>query len=379
MRARRGLGGLFIGRWFGIEFYLHFSWFFIAVFVTHELATVFFPMEFMDRPTRHYYAMGAVAAALFFLSILLHELGHSVVSQRCGIPVPRITLLLIGGVAEIAREPDDARSELKIALGGPAVSLVLVAVFAALERGCAARGWLSAMVVADWLWKTNLALLVFNLFPGYPLDGGRVLRAILWARSGRLRRSTWITSRIGVGLAWLLLTLGLYLLIIHGEWSACVLLIIAIFLKGAAEAGYANAVQREVLAGVSVRDFTPAPVATLPASLPLSLAVEDFFRTGQHTAYPVCDDDGTFRGLLQLADLKTVPRARWPFTTAGDLVASGRGNALVLSANDAAARAMRRLLAPGSAPHAVLDGGKVIGLVTAADLKRFIEIRTALE
>jgi len=339
---------------------------------------VLFPMEFIGLPQRDYYAMGAAAAALFFLSILLHELGHSVVSQRCGIPVPRITLLLIGGVAQIAREPDDARSELKIALGGPAVSLLLVVVFAAIERLCTARGWLGGMIVADWLWKTNLALVIFNMFPGYPLDGGRVLRAILWARSGRLRRSTYIASRIGVGFAWLLLTLGLYLLIIHGAWNACVLVIIAIFLKGAAESGYLHAVPREVLAGVCVSDFMSAPAATLPASLPLSLVVEDHFRTTNRTAYPVCDGDGEFRGLLQLSDLKTVPRERWPFTTAGDLVADGQAG-LSIRADESAARAMRRLLSSSASPLAVLESGRVVGVVASSDLKRFIEIRTALE
>jgi Zn-dependent protease len=379
MSRRRGLGGLFIGRWFGIEFYLHYSWFFIAAFVTYELATVLFPMEFIGLATRDYYAMGVTAAALFFLSILLHELGHSLVSQRCGIPVPRITLLLIGGVAEIAREPDDARSELKIALGGPVVSLLLVGIFAALEQASAGQDWLHAMLVAGWLWKANLVLVIFNMFPGYPLDGGRVLRAILWARSGRLRRSTQLTSRIGIGFAWLLLTLGLYQLIIHGQWNGCFLVLIAIFLKGAAEAGYANAVQREVLAGVQVRDFMAPAAPTLPATLPLSLAVEEYFLAGHRAEYPVCDADGDFRGVLRVQDCKAVPRARWPFTTVGDVVAGGGASARCIGADDSAARAMRRLLAPNGEVLAVLDGGRVIGMVAPVDLRRFIEIRTTLE
>jgi len=372
-------GRLGIGRYFGIDFYLHYSWFFVAALVTYQLATVFFPMEFMGLRVRAYYAMGATAAALFFLSILLHELGHSVVSQRCGIPVPRITLLFIGGLAEISREPDDAPSELKIALGGPVVSLGLVAIFAALERLCEAQGWLAAMLVADWLWKTNLALVVFNLFPGYPLDGGRVLRAILWWHSGRLRRSTYITSRIGIGFAWLLLTLGLYLLIVHRQWNAGVLVIIGLFLKGAAEGGYAHAVQRELLAGVRVSDFMTTPPRTLPDTLPLNVAVEYHLRASHYPAQPVCDSDGFFRGMLQLADLKRVPRVRWPFTTAGDLVAHGEAGALGIDAGESAARAMRRFAAPGPRTLAVLEGGRVVGVVSRSDLARFIEIRIALE
>ena len=136
MSERRTISGLYIGRWLGIEFYLHYSWFILATIVTYELATVFFPGEIHGLTRGVYFGMGGAAAALFFLSIILHELGHSVVSQRCGIPVPRITLLFIGGLAEIAREPDDAKSELKIALGGPAVSVVLVFVF-----GLGMVGW----------------------------------------------------------------------------------------------------------------------------------------------------------------------------------------------------------------------------------------------
>jgi Zn-dependent protease len=124
--------GVFIGRYFDIEFYLDASWFLIAAIVTYSLALEVFPTFLPDRSTTLYFILGGGAALLFFLSILLHELGHSIVSQRCGIPVPRITLLFIGGLAEIAREPDDARSELKIALGGPIVSVLLAGLFGAL-------------------------------------------------------------------------------------------------------------------------------------------------------------------------------------------------------------------------------------------------------
>ncbi len=376
---RRAITGLYIGRWFGIEFYLHYSWFLLATLVTYELATGFFPLEIGGFDRRVYFEMGAVAAALFFLSILLHELGHSIVSQRCGIPVPRITLLFIGGVAEISREPDDAKSELKIALGGPAVSLILVVVFGLLARLCEARGWLGAHVVADWLSKTNLALVIFNMFPGYPLDGGRVLRALLWARTKRLRWATFVTSRIGIGFSWGLLTLGLYLLIIEKQWNAFVLVIIAIFLKGAAESGYNAAVQREVLAGVRVRDFMTANPATLPDTLPLNLAVDDYFLAHHHKAYPVCSSDGEFRGLLRVDRLKSVPREKWPYTTTGDAVAEAGTDSLSIEASASAARAMRLLLAAGTSRLAVVEDGKVIGMVTRRDIAGFIDIHTELE
>ncbi len=371
--------GVFVGRWFGIEFFLHYSWFLIATIVTFTLSTDAFPQWLPGQGAGVYFAMGIGAAALFFLSILLHELGHSLVSQRCGIPVPRITLLFIGGIAEIAREPDDARSELKIALGGPAVSVALIGAYAALAGLSNWLGWAPAEAVCWWLAMTNLSLVVFNMIPGYPLDGGRVLRSILWARSGKLRQSTFITTRIGIGFSWMLIALGMWLLLWQRNWNGLVFFVIAIFLKNAAESGYANAIQREVLGGVKVRDImTPNPIC-LPASLPLSRAADEFFLTHHHVAYPVCGDDGDFRGLLRLELLKTVPREKWPYTSAGDLVAESGSVALQIGADEQAGRAMRTLLAPAQGRLAVVENGRLVGIVTRHDILHVIEIHTELE
>ena len=377
--ARRR-SGLFIGRWFGIEFYLDASWFLIAAIVTYQLATAYFPHELPGRSPAVCLALGGAAAMLFFLSILLHELGHSLVSQRCGIPVPRITLLFIGGLAEIEREPDDAKSELKIALGGPVVSVALSILFFLAGLGLAALGFGGLALLCSWLAQTNLALVVFNMIPGYPLDGGRVLRALIWARTGRLRRATFISSRIGIGFSWLLIFLGVWLLIGPAHsWQGFIFLLIGFFLKSAAESGYANAVQRETLAGVRVRDLMTARPAVIPDTLPLNLAVEDFFLSGHHVAYPVCTADGDFRGLLRLDFLKEIPREKWPYVSAGDVVAEKSADALRIGVNESAARAMRLLLAPELTRLAVIEDGKLVGIVTRHDILHFIEIHTELE
>ncbi len=377
-RLRRN--GLYVGRYFGIEFYLHYSWFFIAAIITYTLAAEVFPSELGGVSKGGFLAMGAAGATLFFLSLILHELGHSIVSQRCGIPVPRITLLFIGGIAEISREPDDAKSELKIALGGPAVSVVLAILFEVLARFFHAHHWISTSLVARWLATTNLALVIFNMFPGYPLDGGRVLRALLWARSGKLRRATFITSRVGIAFGWVLVGFGVFQLVTPPhQWNAFVFLLIGMFLKSAAESGYANAVQRETLAGVRVRDFmTPNP-DTMPDNVPLNLAVDEYFLANHHKAFPVCASDGKFRGLLRLDFLKGIPRAKWPYLSTGDVVAEAHADGLCIEAGESAARAMRLLLAPGSGRLAVLEKGRVVGIVTRRDVARFIDIRTELE
>jgi Zn-dependent protease len=378
-QGRSGFGGVFVGRLFGIEFYLDFSWFFIAALVTYTLATELFPHEVEGRSHTFYFTLGGLGAALFFLSILLHELGHSVVSQRCGIPVPRITLLFIGGLAEISREPDDAKSELKIALGGPVVSVVLVLVFGSLSWLFDRFDIVGFAEVCNWLAKTNLGLVIFNMFPGYPLDGGRVLRAIIWAKTGRLRRATYITSRIGIGFSWLLIVGGVFLLVQYHQWNAVVFVLIGMFLKSAAERGYDNAIQREVLVGLHVRDLMTRTPVSIPEHLPLNRAVDEYFLTNHHVAFPVCSHEDEFLGLLQLASLKEVPREKWPYTTVGDVAASGEGSSLSIEASASAARAMRHLLTSGRGRLAVVEYGKLVGIVTRRDLLQFIEIHTELE
>jgi Zn-dependent protease len=384
--GRKGRG-LFVGRFFEIEFYLDYSWFIIAAFVTYTLTSQIFPAWAKGMSPGTYLAMGVAGALLFFFSIILHELGHSLVSQRCGIPVPRITLLLIGGLAEISREPDDARSELKIAIGGPAVSVALAAGFFLLGALFAFLHLTAVAAVCNWLAATNGVLVVFNMVPGYPLDGGRILRALLWAKSGKLRWATYVASRIGIGFSWLLLVLGLLLLIgpmmrgnMTPEFGGFVYLFIALFLKSAAETGYTQTLHKEVLTGVVVRDImTPAPI-TIPATLPLNLVVDEYFLTNHHVAFPVVDPtDGSFRGLLRLDFLKAVPREKWPYTSAGDLAAARETTDLKIEAGSPAARAMRQLLAADSGRLAVVENGKTVGIVTRHDILHFIEIHTELE
>jgi Zn-dependent protease len=378
--ATVGRRGLFIGRWFGIEFYLDYSWFLIATLVTYTLAVEFFPIEVPDHSNAFYLLLGVVAAALFFLSILLHELGHSLVSQRCGIPVPRITLLFIGGLAEIAREPDDARSELKIALGGPAVSVLLVGFYASISWLLGRWQVAGFDQVCAWLAWTNAGLVIFNMFPGYPLDGGRVLRALLWARSGKMRRATYITSRIGIGFSWLLIALGVWLLVrAPHQWTAFIYVMIGMFLKQAAERGYENAVERSVLAGLQISDLMTRTPVSIPEHLPINRAVDEFFLTNHHVAFPVCTFEGEFRGLLRLASLKDVPREKWPYTTVGDVVADGGASSLSIEASRPAAQAMRDLLSRGRSRLAVVENGKLVGIVTRRDVLQFIEVHTELE
>lgn len=378
---RPGRRGILIGSFRGIRFYLAYSWFLVAGLVVYALSTSTFPLLLHGREPAVYAAMSCVAAALFFLSILLHELGHSIVSQRCGIPVRRITLLFIGGLAEISREPDDARSELKIAIAGPAVSLVLVGVYGLLGWGLEWLGFWEGYVVFRWLAVVNLVLVIFNSVPAFPLDGGRVLRALLWMRSGKLRQATYISSRIGIAFGWLLIVLGTYGTLAYGAWNFLIFVLIGVFLKNAAESGYSNSVTREILANRTVRDLmTKAPI-TIKGELPLSLAVEHFFLAQHHLAFPVVDDAGEFVGLLTLDTVKQIPKEKWPFTSTKEALAnSPSGTASPIRDDVPAQTALRRLIPAGSEHLAVVDANhKVCGVITRYDLSRYIEIQTQLE
>lgn len=370
--------GICLGRLFGIRFFLDYSWFLIAAIVTYSLATGFFPTSLPGLSETLYFILASLASLLFFVSILLHELGHSLVSQRCGIPVPRITLLFIGGIAEIAREPDTPKTELKIALAGPFVTACLVVLYALTSALLGHFQCDSLTLLFKWLAEVNLFLLLFNAIPGYPLDGGRVLRAVLWARSGNLRSATWLSSRVGIGFSWLLIAIGV-LALFHKDWNALTLLIIGIFLKTSAETGYQQAVFHDVLAGVHVRDIMSSPPLCIPAGMPLNLAVDDFFLAHHLVAFPVVDDDHEFKGIVQLDDLKIVPREKWPYTAIGDMVASQDAWRLKIQAEESAAKAMRRLFLPGQGRLAVTEANQLIGIITRDDLLKFIRIHIELE
>lgn len=374
-----GRRGVYIGTLLGIRFYLDYTWFLIAGLLVWLLSSQF-GATMPGYPPAIHFVMGSLTAILFFLSILLHELGHSVVSQRCGIPVPRITLLFIGGIAEISREPDTAKSELKIALGGPFVTAILIALYTGLWAVLNAVGFAPGARIFFWLAVVNTILLVFNAVPGYPLDGGRVLRALIWQRTGNLRRATYIASRIGVGFSWFLMAVGVLELFFLGAPTGFVTLFIGLFLKGAADSGYLQTLYTEVLHGVRVADIMTRDPVSVSANEPLNLVVDDYFFANHHIAFPVCNDERAFLGFLRLDQLKSIPRERWPYTSAVDLMKNEDVKAETIADDEPATKAMQRLLRTTESRLAVLDSeDRLVGIVTRHDILQFIRIHTELE
>lgn len=227
-------------RWLGVPVEVERSWGVIAALVTWTLATGYFPLRVPGFPPAAHWAMGLAATLLLFLSILLHELGHALVAKRHGIRVARVTLFLFGGVAEIAHDPRRPSVELRMALAGPLVSALIAGGCAALVSRLAfpsGPATLAVRAVVEYLALINTALLVFNLLPGFPLDGGRVLRALLWVRLGSLRRATRITGALGVLLGLGLMAVGAFA-VLRGAWVGGVwYILLGFFLRRAARLG----------------------------------------------------------------------------------------------------------------------------------------------
>ena len=296
-----------IGRILGIPIGLDYSWFVIFALLTWTLAGSYYPEEFKGWPPLLYWLTGAVTAVMLFVSVLLHELGHSVVALRYGVPVRSITLFLFGGVAQVEAEPPSAVAEFFIAIAGPLVSLALAVVFYTVQP--LAAGMEPLLGLAKYLAYMNMALVLFNVIPGYPLDGGRVFRAIVWAITGNMRRATIIAANVGRFFAFLLIFAGIWQ-VFHGNLGGLWLAFIGWFLDNAAAAQVQQMMYRDLLAGHKVSQAMSTHSAAVPADLTIQALVDDhIFGRGQRCFLVKRGSDTV--GLMTLQRIREVPRSEW--------------------------------------------------------------------
>jgi Zn-dependent protease/CBS domain-containing protein len=377
-------GGMFFGRrmtlftLLGFRVQLDMSWLFLALLVTWSLAKGFFPIEAPGLPAATYWWMGIAGTIGLLFSLVLHELSHSLVARRYGMTIRGITLFIFGGVAELADEPPSAKAELWTALAGPAMSLLIAVLFAAIAGLGSESGWPPPAVgVAAYLGTINFVLAAFNLVPAYPLDGGRVLRAALWRWKGDLHWATRQASRVGGGFAFLLMAAGALQLIngnfIVGVWW----FLIGLFLRNASTSSYTQLLAREMLAGKPVSAFmTPNPI-TVPSTLALDELVEDYIYRNHHERFPVVDGS-TLIGAVGARQIASVPRADWPHRTVADIVV----RASSLNTVEADADASHALALMGSTRNSrllVLRQGTLVDILTLKDLLKLLALRARLE
>lgn len=361
-----------LGRLFGIELKLDYSWFIVFVLVTWSLAGEYFPKIHPGWSDSVYWAMGVVTALLFFTSVVAHELAHSFVSQAQGVPVRDITLFIFGGAAHISQEPKSARHEFLMALAGPAASLVIAALFGLL--------WLITVTVnpllhalAGWLAWINLALGLFNLIPGFPMDGGRVFRAIVWSVTGNLRRATQIAASLGGLVAYGFIFWGIWQ-IFNGNWADGLWIsFIGWFIANASTASYQQVALRELLAGHTVREVMADCPPLLPR-LTLDVVVDHVVLPSGRRCFPVVEKD-QLHGLLTLHRIKEVPRAQWT-TTRVENVMIPLAELKTVRPEDDLAIVFERMAAEDINQFPVVDAdGRLLGMVARDNVLAFLNIR----
>lgn len=361
------LGGFRIGRWFGFPIRIDYSWFLVAALVVWTFSASEFPrlLPGYDRPT--YLAMGVAAAVLFFLSVLLHELGHAIVGRSRGITVEGITLFIFGGIAQAREEARRPLDEFLLTVAGPLTSVFLAGVFWVAHLGGLAVGAPPAVpAVLRFIGVLNFVLAVFNLIPGFPLDGGRIFRSIVWAATGDMARATrWATwgGRLFGGA---LIAIGVWGLasglILGGLWAA----FIGWFLVNAASTSYRQFRLRRVLEMIPVERVMMVEPRTVPANEPVEGVIRDWFLRGRQDVYPV-ELDGIVLGVVSVDDVADVPPERRATVTAAQVMRATYDLPSV-APDETLADVVLRLGAGERSMALVLDEGGLVGLLDARDV-----------
>lgn len=360
----------------GIRVMIDPSWLFIFFLVVWSLATGYFPD--VEPPVRGpaAWVLGVVAAALLFASVLVHELSHALLAKRAGIAVPRIRLFLFGGVSEMASEPQSPAAEVRIAAAGPLTSLGLAALFFLLLLTGAPSMVYGGDHVIGYLMAINLALGLFNLLPGLPLDGGRILRAWLWARRGDLLSATRTAGRAGSLVGFGLMGLGLLQLVVGRSLGGIWTILIGMFLHQAAGAGYETLLLRDLLSGFRVREVMSQPVIAVPEHASLEELAHDYFFRHPHGSFPVVSGD-LFAGMVSLEQIKGVPRDEWARTPVR-LIMTPAAATRPLRPDDDLVTAFEAMVRGDVGRLPVVDGGRIVGILSRRDVMQLFKIRSDL-
>ncbi|RPJ19144.1 MAG: CBS domain-containing protein, partial [Planctomycetaceae bacterium] len=357
---------------------IDFTWLFLAVLVTWSLARGLFPVWLGDYSTATYWWMGAAGALGLFLSIVFHEFWHSIVARRFGLPMKGITLFIFGGVAEMEEEPENAKTELLMAIAGPVSSVIVGIIFLLIFRVGGVIGWPEpingVLVYLGWL---NLVLAVFNMLPAFPLDGGRVLRSILWFAKGNIRWATRVASAIGSGFGMFLIVLGLLSFISGGFITGIWYFLIGMFIRGAALTSYRQVLVRNALSGETIAHFMQPDPVTVPPSTSIRELVDDYFYKYHYKMFPV-SADGTLTGCITSNEVKNIPREQWNTLHVQDVLVPCSIDTTISPDTDAM-RALSLMNRTGRSRLMVVDGDRLVGVITLKDMLKFLDLKIDLE
>jgi Zn-dependent protease/predicted transcriptional regulator len=357
-----------VGRVFGIPLRIDYSWFLIFALVTWTLATGYFPAEFKGWPAAEYWMVGVITAVIFFASVLLHELGHSVVAMRYKIEVNSITLLIFGGVSEIKSEPVSALSEFWITISGPIVSLVLAGIFALLAL--LFSGVEPLLALTKYLAYINLLLGAFNLIPGFPLDGGGVLMSIVWGITHKRHLGVVVATTVGSSFAYLFIALGAYQVLggnfLNGLWTV----FIGWFLLNASGGEARREKIKSSLSGHKVSEAMSRGYTIIPADTTLQYLVDEHILGGSRRSFIIQKDDAVV-GLLTMHALQSVPKEKWP-TTCVDQVMIPTGQVKQISPDTEIWEAIEKMDRDGVNQLPVMLDSQIQGILTREDVISYI-------
>lgn len=370
-------GGFSLGKVLGFQIDVDWSWLFIFGLVVYSLAAGYFPHFYPQFDVATNWIVGVIAAVLLFASVLAHELSHSVVARHYDIDIKGITLFIFGGVSQTKQEPNSAGVEFKMAIAGPLMSVAIAAVFYALGFIGSRTGLMEPIVaVFGYLAFINLALAIFNLIPGFPLDGGRVLRSAIWGGTGDLIQSTRYASYVGQGFGYLLMAFGFWQILAGGFIGGLWMVFIGWFLAGAARSSYEQVLLRRALQGIAVREVMTRDVPVVDPQTSLDTFVHDYLLRTDYRYFPVTDGDRV-KGMVGIEDVREVPREEWHNVTV-DQVAKPVEDECKLSMNDDAWQALAQLAEMDARRLLVMDDDHLEGMVTRDNLFHLVRMRTEL-
>ena len=365
-------------RIFGIEVRVDYSWFIIFALIAYSFGFSYFPIVLPNTSPWLIAVITIVTTLLFFFSILFHEISHSLTSKRHGIDVKTITLFIFGGIAQIEREPDTARKEFLISIAGPLSSYFLAFVFSIV--------WMLGRYIPEvrepfkYLTIINIALGTFNLLPGFPLDGGRVLRSIIWRATKDFERSTIIASNVGIGFGFAIIAVGIVYIFLGAFFNGIWLIFIGWFLQSAASQAYQQIEIERSLKGVKVKDVISTNIVSVPKDITIRELIDEWFLKYKYSKFPVVDTDNDYKymGVITLNDIKKVPRDKWDTVTAGEAV-----NIYVeedkVEMDMELYEAIKKMNNNNISALVVVENGKIKGLLTKTDIMQFMRIKSQIK
>lgn len=358
----------------GIDVGIHYTWILIVVLITWSLAQGYFPQNYPGWQVSTYWIVGFVSAILLFISVLLHEIAHSLVAKSRGMRVGSITLFIFGGVSNLQDEPQRAGVEFFMAIIGPVTSLVLAGIFWGAEKAVGTQ-FGPVRAVLGYMWLINLILGIFNLIPGFPLDGGRVLRSILWGTTGNLVKSTNIAAAAGRYVGWGLIGYGVFMLISGNFFGGLWIAFIGWFLSSAADASRQELSVREALKGVKVSQVMNPVQDVITRHTPVEELVWNIFNRHHGRAVTVADGERVI-GIVTVTDVKGLPQERWRETPVEKIMT--RSPVYSVSPDDGLDVAMKLITEHDINQVLVLQDGKYLGLVGRADIVSYLRMHQEL-